>query len=104
MNNTETTLSDLLDYRLEKNGDTQEDITSVVISKTDWGEDSEYYKVNVETLNMFEGDSGYGGEEFPDMIAWTDNYVYYKHVYDGSESVKSKPRNPDVILNKGDSQ
>lgn len=45
-------------------------------------------------LDDFEGDTGYGGESLPRLHAWTEDRVYFKVVYDGSERVQSVPRNP----------
>jgi len=39
-------------------------------------------------------DSGYGGSEGKPFTAWTENFIYFPAVYDGSEWVESVPRNP----------
>lgn len=41
-----------------------------------------------------EFDGGYGGSEGKPFTAWSENYVYFPVVYDGSEWVGSAPRNP----------
>ncbi len=45
-----------------------------------------------ELLAKFDG--GYGGSEGKPFTAWTENFVYFPVVYDGSEWVESVPRNP----------
>ena len=37
---------------------------------------------------------GYGGHEGKPFTAWSENYVYFPVVYDGSEWVGKAPRNP----------
>lgn len=44
-----------------------------------------------------EFDNGYGGIEGAPFTAWTDDYVYFPLVYDGSESCGSVARNPDKM-------
>lgn len=39
-------------------------------------------------------DDGYGGTEGPDVLAWTDTFVYFPVCYDGAESIDRAPRNP----------
>ena len=41
-----------------------------------------------------EFDGGYGGTEGPDVLAWTDQRVYFPVCYDGAEWIGSAPRNP----------
>lgn len=41
-----------------------------------------------------EFDDGYGGSEGPDVLAWTEERVYFPVVYDGAEWLGSAPRNP----------
>lgn len=41
-----------------------------------------------------EFDAGYGGTNGPEMLAWTDQRVYFPVCYDGAEWVGSAPRNP----------
>ena len=38
--------------------------------------------------------SGYGSQGVPSFNAWSENYVYYVHEYDGSTSLYWVPRNP----------
>lgn len=38
--------------------------------------------------------SGYGCQQVPRFHAWSENYVYYVHEYDGSTMLSWVPRNP----------
>jgi hypothetical protein len=53
------------------------------------------YAPNEEAFDV-EFDSGYGGSEGPNMLAWTPTRVYFPAVYDGAEWVSSAPRNPQA--------
>jgi len=79
------TLQGLLDSALEENNETRSDIVSVAVGDRV----ATYFE-----LSEYEGDIGYGGGSLPNMQAWTSDYVYFKHVYDGAESVRYVPRNP----------
>jgi len=79
-----STLQELLNSALEENGETPADIFAVAVG----GEGVTY-----EDLDDYEGNIGYGGASLPNMQAWTSDYVYFKHVYDGAESVRYVPRN-----------
>jgi hypothetical protein len=37
---------------------------------------------------------GYGGSEGPEVLAWTETYVYFPVVYDGAEWIERAPRHP----------
>lgn len=39
-------------------------------------------------------DDGWGGSEGAPFTAWSENYVYFPVVYDGSEWIGWVPRNP----------
>ena len=39
-------------------------------------------------------DSGYGGSQGEQVLAWTKERVYFPVVYDGAEWLGSAPRNP----------
>lgn len=39
-------------------------------------------------------DNGYGGSEGKPFTAWSEDYVYFPVVYDGSEWIERAPRNP----------
>lgn len=39
-------------------------------------------------------DSGYGGTEGPDFLAWSETRVFFPVCYDGAEYVGDAPRNP----------
>ena len=41
-----------------------------------------------------EFDNGFGGEEGLPFTAWSENFVYFPVMYDGSEWVGVVPRNP----------
>lgn len=41
-----------------------------------------------------EFDTGYGGSEGKPFTAWSNKYVYFPVVYDGSEWIERVPRNP----------
>lgn len=49
--------------------------------------------VPVEILDQ-SFDSGYGAQGVPSFVAWSDDYVYYVHEYDGATSLARVPRNP----------
>lgn len=38
--------------------------------------------------------SGYGTQQVPSFLAWSENYVYYVHEYDGSTGLLWVPRHP----------
>jgi hypothetical protein len=40
-------------------------------------------------------DAGYGSEQGPPVLVWSEQYVYFPVCYDGSEWLGSAPRNPD---------
>lgn len=39
-------------------------------------------------------DAGWGGVEGPQILIWTEDYVYFPVVYDGAEELCRAPRNP----------
>lgn len=41
-----------------------------------------------------EFDDGYGGNDSPNLCAWSDNWVLFSDNYDGAESLQWVPRNP----------
>lgn len=41
-----------------------------------------------------EFDAGYGGNDSPNLCAWSDNWVLFSDDYDGAESLCWIPRNP----------
>jgi len=95
---SEGTLRKLVLDGLEKYGERPDDVEKIVIGSPD-----EYKRDAVETqeaeladLDAYEGDTGYGGEELPDVYVWTAERVYFKTVYDGAEGVKSVPRSPTL--------
>lgn len=47
-----------------------------------------------EAVLDVEFDDGYGSAEGPDVLVWTEEYVYFPVTYDGAESLSSAPRNP----------
>lgn len=51
-----------------------------------------------ETILDLEFDSGYGTPCFVLLTAWTKNYVYFSHEYDGSDSIMSVKRNPPIMM------
>jgi hypothetical protein len=79
------TLQDLLDGALEENDETRSDVVIAIVGDT---------VATYSELDEYEGDVGWGSASLPNMHAWTSDYVYFKHVYDGSESVRYVPRNP----------
>ena len=48
---------------------------------------------NEEALDV-QFDDGFGGSEGPAVLIWTERYVYFPVVYDGSEWLGRAPRNP----------
>lgn len=48
-----------------------------------------------EAMKFFdiEFDSGYGGQDVPNFTAWSTNYVYFVHEYDGSTRLRQVRRN-----------
>jgi len=39
-------------------------------------------------------DTGYGGQEGKPFTAWSENWVFFPAMYDGSEWMECVPRNP----------
>lgn len=64
--------------------DAWEDRTYQLIS---WGE------MPAEILDR-EFDEGYGSAGIPAFYAWSPDFVYCRHEYDGSTSLRVLPRNP----------
>jgi len=88
------TLQSLLDSELTSQGESPEDIESTRVSVGDgWSPDNSVEQ-SYDDLAEYEGDTGFGGERLPRLLAWTDDRVYFKVVYDGAESIGSAPRNP----------
>ena len=100
---TSATLREFIRGGLDRYGESPEDVVQIVIGSPD-----ELGRGPVETqfselssLDEYEGDTGFGGEELPDFYVWTAERVYFKGVYDGSEYINSVPRsatleNPDL--------
>lgn len=79
---------------------------------TNWKDELEKYNDNFEAINiegkMYLGNkvksalrvlsrefnSGYGGTEGHSFFAWSINWVYFCHTYDGAESIGRIPRDP----------
>lgn len=95
----EKTLQDLLNKELESQYESAIDIVEVRVSNTGIVPAGEKHSsghriVSYEDLAEYTGDAGFGSQSFPNLYAWTKKRVYFKHVYDGAESVCSVPRNP----------
>jgi len=88
---TVQTLKNLLEHELDQNDELPEDINHVVVNPNSQHTDS--HASCYTELGAYEGDVGYGGESLPAFYAWTEDYVYFKSVYDGAERASSVPRN-----------
>lgn len=87
------TLGELLRSELENREESVMDIEEIGIEPMySRGNGREW--VSIKELDEYEGSTGYGSESFPNVIAWTENRVYFKQCYDGAESITSVPRNP----------
>lgn len=54
-------------------------------------------RCSIADLPEREFDSDYGGAEGEPLIAFSDNYVYFSHSYDGADSIKVLPRCPESV-------
>ena len=52
-------------------------------------------KSNVEKWSEEFFQIGFGCDESPPFIVWTENWIYFSHVYDGLVSIECLPRNPE---------
>jgi hypothetical protein len=86
---TERTLYELLERELDTRDQSMSDLKAIRTSRDEG-------LVYPERLKEFSGDTGFGSASLPNLYAWSDDYVYFKHVYDGAESVRSVPRNPSA--------
>ncbi len=80
-----TTWRELLKNCIEFN-ETNDNIDDLIF---DWNERSLIGQLDVKFNNDF------GTEEGIPFRAYSDNYVYFCHCYDGGESVMCIPRNPN---------
>ena len=80
---------------MENHGESEEDVEQVKLFKTSGYRDVESSS-DVDSLEDLDidFDSSYGSESGPRFYLWTENRVYFKQIYDGSESVTSVPRKP----------
>lgn len=83
------TLRELLERELEKRNESHSDLVQISVDRANTGD------LSIDDLDAYEGDVGFGGAALPNLFAWSKEYVYFKHVYDGAESVYSVPRWPD---------
>lgn len=86
----EKTLRELLERELEKRNESPDDLVRITVDRANTGD------LSLEDLEAYAGDVGFGAAALPNLYAWTQQYVYFKHVYDGAESVYSAPRWPDT--------
>lgn len=89
-------LRELVEREMEAQEENQDDIQQIVIGPA-WsygseGDDLEV--VSIDDLEDYTGNTGYGSQSFPAIYVWTDNRLYLKRHYDGSESIVSVPRDP----------
>lgn len=49
---------------------------------------------DAELDELFDADNYGAGIQGKPITAWTENWVYFAHSYDGKESIRSVPRNP----------
>lgn len=71
-----------IQIEMESNGDSFANVVSSTLSE--------------EELNH-NFDAGYGLEEGKPFTLWTNDYVYFPVMYDGSEWCGSVPRNPNGV-------
>lgn len=82
-----------------------EAIISCVIGDLGWGKDDKHAPAHEEPLPWadarplldYEYSDGFGGEDCNPIFAWSENWVFAVHQYDGSTSVVRIPRNPVAI-------
>lgn len=60
---------------------------------SEWGRVIDFNRVPDEILDK-EFDAGYGGNESPNLCAWSKSWVLFSDNYDGAESLEWVPRNP----------
>lgn len=90
-----TTLRELVEGEMKRYSESEEDIEKILIGQNSWGRGPDTAFVeSLSELEKYEGNTGYGGENLPGVHVWTQNRVYLKATYDGSEWVTSVPRNP----------
>ena len=91
----DTALAELLVSELENQEETVEDIQIIKITEHGSGYvASGCRQAEFEELQEIMGYTGFGRQSFPNFYAYTEDRVYFKRVYDGSERVCSLPRNP----------
>jgi hypothetical protein len=85
---SKSTLKGLLMSELKRQGEEPGELVQIAIDQPNTK------KLAYEDLDAYAGDTGYGSASLPNMYAWTDERVYFKRTYDGSEFVTSVPRDP----------
>jgi len=87
-------MKEMILNEMKRQDESAKDIKSVKVFKVYGYRDVEKTEeANLDALDI-EFNSGYGGEEGPRFFVWTEDRVYFKQLYDGSESIASVPRNP----------
>lgn len=74
------------DDAIKATGDKPDDLR-ILIAYERHGEYSSKQEIAYDTLPTFEFDDGFGGENGPQFMAWSKNYVYFKQIYDGAETL-----------------
>ena len=79
--------------KMESYDESENDIEQVKVYEILKRYDSAKIGESIDDLDI-EFKSGYGGENGPRFFVWTEDRIYFKQIYDGSESIASVPRNP----------
>ena len=95
----------LISEKMETVGESWDDIQSVRVngdeedyrsSINDYWDDNEEIKNSKERWADMEFYDGFGGSEGVPFLIWTEKYIYFPAVYDGSEWVEMLPRDPST--------
>lgn len=93
----EKTLLDLLERELNRQDESIEDIEAITVGANRHQDEPETHHVDdPEALAEWEGYTGHGLPELPNIHVWTEDRVYAKNVYDGAEGIRSVPRDPSL--------
>ena len=62
-----------------------------------YGDKRPMIRCTFDELPEREFDEGYGSVEGEPTIAFSPNYIYVRHIYDGAENFAAVPRNPEDV-------
>ena len=90
----DTELAEIVKREMDNHDENPEDIEVIKITETGGFRPGGCQEATFEDLTEIMGYTGCGGESFPNLYVYTTDRVYFKRIYDGSESIASVPRNP----------